>query len=479
MYFASSKSSFISKTRLVAFLIVCLFAFGTLSQTQTTKQILQFNINGAIGPATADYIKRAFESVQLNRVELVIIKIDTPGGLDSSMRSIIKLIVNSPIPVVTYVTPQGARAASAGTYILYASHIAAMSPGTNLGAATPIQIGGVPQPQPGDNKPGSRSPGPKSNDKNETPADNASALRRKIVNDAVAYITSLAQLHDRNEKWAEKAVREGASLPAQLALKQNVINFIATDTADLLRQLNGQTVKVHGRSLTLKTTGLIVTPIEPDWRSRFLSIITDPNVAYILMLFGIYGLIFEFSNPGIIIPGVVGAICLVLALYAFQLLPISYTGMALILLGVALMVAEAFQPSFGALGIGGLVAFVIGSIILMDTKAPGFAIDLSVIIVFAIISGLVFVLLIGMVFKSRRRHAMIGLEQLIGSIATVKNDFNHKGTVTIHGELWSAQTHKPLSKNQQVRVTAADGLTLTVEPLNENSSDTVTTVTGR
>lgn len=419
------------------------------------RDVIQLRIQDAIGPATHDYIQRALESASESNTELVVIMMDTPGGLDTAMRAIIKNITAATVPVATFVAPTGSRAASAGTYILYASHIAAMAPGTNLGAATPVQIGGV-------------SP-PAINDKDKEGEEGAEKLkdasRSKAINDAAAYIRGLAKLRGRNEEWAEKAVLEAASLSASEALEQNVIDIIAKDLDDLIKQVDGRVVQVQGVQRTLQTAGLAVTAVEPDWRSRLLSVITNPNVAYVLLLIGIYGLIFEFSNPGALVPGTVGAICLLLALYSFQLLPINYAGMALLLLGVALMIGEAFQPSFGMLGIGGVIAFVIGSIILIDTEAPGYGIDLSIIITFAATSVLMFIFVVGMAIKSRRRPVVSGAEQMLGAEGSVLHDFEHRGEVFVHSETWTAQSHTPLHKGQQVRVTAMHGLTLEVEPL--------------
>jgi len=437
---------------------------------------IQITIDGAIGPATSDYVERALATAAEQRVELVVIRMDTPGGLDSSMRDIIKAISGSTVPVVSYVSPTGARAASAGTYIMYASHIAAMAPGTNLGAATPVSLGGI---SPGDGedrkkKPVKEEPVKEKDSSQETPKvpDNKQAMRNKVVNDAVAYIRGLAELHGRNQEWAEKAVREGASLQATEALKLNVIDVVATGMVDLLNKIDGREVILQGRKHKIQTSGLTLELREMDWRSRLLSVLTDPNVAYILLLIGIYGLIFEFANPGAIVPGTVGAICLLLALYSLQLLPINYAGMGLILLGVALMVAEAYEPSFGILGIGGIISFAIGSIILMDTDVPGFGINISIIITFTLISALMFIFVVGMAIKARRRPVVSGMEQLIGSEAIALEDFNRKGQVTIHSETWQAKTDTPLQKDQVVDVVGIKGLTLQVKPKGMSESKT-------
>ena len=442
-------------------LIFAVFLLSFATANTAGSHVMLLTIDEAIGPATDDYIERALEAAASQRAELVVIRMDTPGGLDSAMRGIIKNITNSAVPVASFVSPSGARAASAGTYILYASHIAAMAPGTNLGAATPVQIGGF------------KPPEPKGMPKKDEPVDESdkSAMKQKIINDAVAYIRSLAELHGRNQDWAEKAVREAASLPASEALSLKVIDIIAAGLADLLQQVDGREVMVLGHKRTLHVAGLPTRELLPDWRARFLSVITNPNVAYILMMIGIYGLILEFSNPGAIVPGTVGAISLLLALYAFQLLPINYAGMALILLGVALMVGEAFEPSFGILGIGGVVAFVFGSIILIDTKAPGFGIDISVIVTFAATSALIFIFVIGMAIRARRKKVVSGLEELLGGEATVINGFEQQGTVSIHSEHWQAHSKTPLNDGQLVKVIGIKGLTLDVEPIEASSQE--------
>lgn len=464
--------------------------------SSTANKAVFITIKGAISPATGDYFTRSLDKAVKSGATLFIVQMDTPGGLDISMRDIIQGILSSPIPVVTYVAPSGARAASAGTYILYASHIAAMAPATNLGAATPIQIGGgLPGMPGGDNQRSGKEPlanrEPSANKEpsagkelsanrepsaGKEPSANkepskppppelpGDEMTRKMINDAVAYIQGLAELRGRNKKWAEKAVREAASLSAKDALNLHVIDLIADNMSDLLKKLNGRQVNVSGKQHTLNTQGLMPQYLEPDWRNRLLSILSDPNIAYILMLIGIYGLIFEFANPGAIIPGVVGGISLLLALFAFQILPINYAGFALILLGVALMVGEAFVPSFGALGIGGVTAFVIGSIILMDTDVPGFGVSLPLISSLAFISSVLFTIVLIMALKARRRPIVSGQEELIGASAEVIKDFDREGIVHLHGENWSALTQTPLRKGQKVRVTKREGLTLWVEP---------------
>lgn len=458
-------------------------------------RVAVLTVADAIGPATQDYIARSFAQAKASDAQLIIIRMDTPGGLDGAMRDIIQMITGSSIPVATYVSPTGARAASAGTYILYASHVAAMAPGTNLGAATPVQIGGIsfpgtdksPSEQPQSEKKSSKRPdtenktdgsGRSQNGAEDVQADKAAdervgegveqgdAMQHKMINDASAYIRGLAELHGRNVDWAERAVRQAASLPAREALKLNVIDIVASDIEDLLAQIDGRETLVLGVKQTLHTQGLSTFEIMPDWRNRLLGVITNPNVAYILMMLGIYGLILEFYNPGGLVPGTVGAICLVLAMYSFQLLPVNYAGIALILLGVGLMVAEAFQPSFGMLGIGGVTAFVIGSIILMDTDVPDFKIYLSVVASFAAATLLVFFFVIGMAVRARGKPVVSGAEELIGMTATVTEPLDaHRAYVRVHGELWRAQADTPLQKGQLLRVTAIDGLTLAVEPL--------------
>jgi len=427
-------------------LLVFLWGAPTSANTFT---VIELNIEGGIGVATADYVHSGIEHAVEVGADLVIITMDTPGGLMKPMREIVQDVLNSPVPVAAYVTPAGARADSAGTYILLSAHIAAMAPTTHLGAATPVPLIGGDQ------------------DKDADESESAPAMDLKMMNDAVSYIRGLAERHDRNADWAEKAVTEAATLTAAEALENNVIDFVAKDREEFLQLLDGHEIEVAGETRTLSTETAEVVVFEPDWRIRLLAVISNPEIVLVLGLIGLYGLMYEGWNPGAIVPGVVGIICLLLAAYALQVIPVNFAGLALILIGVALIVAEAYAPSFGALGIGGIAAFVFGAIIMFDSDIPGFGISYAFVIGIALVFAVLVVWLVGFLLKLRRRGAVSGTESIIGGIATAVEDFTGDGKVWLEGEAWHAHSALPLTKNQQVVVRTMDGLTLVVEPLTD------------
>lgn len=403
-------------------------------------------IDGAIGPATAEYVTQELADQNSAATRLVILRMNTPGGLDSSMREIIRAILSSPIPVATYVAPAGARAASAGTYIAYASAIVAMAPATNLGAATPVQLGGG------------------LNGKPEGKAESGDAESRKIVNDAAAYIHSLAELNHRNADWAEQAVRGAASLPGSQALKLHVIDVIAADIPDLLRQIDGRIVTVDGKPHRLKTTGLDIVTLAPSWRTDFLGIITDPNFAFMLLMAGVYGLMLEFLSPGHVVPGLVGAVSLIVALFALSLLPVDYAGAALVALGIGLMIAEVHIGSFGVLGVGGIAAFAIGAILMFPAGAPGFRLSLPVVAGTSLATAAFFLLAVSLLLRSQRRQVVTGREALRGVEGETVAWQGGEGRVRVQGEIWRARSTGALAPGSRVRVTGHDGLVLIVEP---------------
>lgn len=425
-----------------------------------TRSIIVAEVKGAIGVGSGYYINDALALARKETAQLLVLKIDTPGGLVSATRDIIQSILASPIPVVVFVAPSGARAASAGTYIAYASHIVAMAPGTHLGAATPVQmqLPGMPQSP----KPDPGSKGPKSNDAPD-------AAKSKMINDAVAYLRTLAQLRNRSEKWADKFVRDAATLTSTEALKERVIDLIATDVPDLLVKLHGRRVSMEAGERSLNVQNADIKLVELNWKARFLTTITDPNVAFILLLIGVYGIIFEFWSPGLTGPGIVGGISLIIALTALSAMPLSAAGLALLALGIALMAAEAFAPGFGILGLGGIAAFIAGAIFLFDPA--GTDIDLSIawplIIAAAVSSALILIGLLGFVLRERGRNVVTGAEEMIGLEGEVVSWEGARGKVHVHGEQWAARSNveavASLTRGARIRVVDRDGLILIVD----------------
>ena len=444
----------ISRTPLALLLVllgITLAMSGPHAEEGAAAEVWMVSFDGALGPATGDLIIRSIADAQAAGARAIIIQMDPPGGLDKAMRDVVKAILSADIVVITYVHPDGARAASAGTYIVYASHIAAMSPATNIGSSTPVSIAPTPS-----------IPSTQDGDQDKPPPQDA--MMKKVVNDAVAYLQGLAELRGRNIEWAEETVREGTNLRASVALEKNIIDLIAKDVPTLLAELDGREVKLPNRTVTLDVASARVVLVETDWRHELLEVITDPSIAYGLLIFGVYGLILEFYNPGMIFPAVVGVICLLLGAYGLQMLPVNYAGLALMAGGIGMMLGEAFTPTMGVLGVAGVIAFVIGSIILMDSQQPGYEVPLSIIAAFTVTSAGLSLFTIGAAVRMRNQEALTGNEAMVGKQAEVLEDFDKQGWVRAFGENWLAESAQPVKKQAIVKIVAVEGLILKVQP---------------
>lgn len=424
------------------------FLITFLPLSANTTAVMKLEIKGAIGPAISFYLKEGMAAAADKNAQIVLIELDTPGGLSASMREMIQEITNSTLPVIVYVSPKGARAASAGTYLLYASHLAAMAPGTNLGAATPVSL----------------MPASKMTDLNST---TPSTLEKKAINDAMAYIKSLAELNERNISWAIEAVEEAKSISAKEALAYGVIEILAEDVNDLLRKVNERSVTVSGKEIKLRTGNAVIETYEADWKIKVLSIITDPNMAYIFLIIAIYGIFFELLNPGAIFPGVTGVLSGVIALYALNMLPFNYAGLLLILLGIGFMVAEVFVAGFGILGIGGVIAFAFGSLLLFDADTLGSGVSIPLVIAFSLVSLGFFIFVLQFLLRTRSLKSVTGIDEMVGAVAEVLEVTDKGYRVRCHSEVWYAESDSELKIGQKVRVEGLTGLVLHVKPIKE------------
>jgi membrane-bound serine protease (ClpP class) len=469
------RPAYLPRLRLVLLVAALLVSWSTPypAAGQTTPgrapAALVVELKGVIGVASADFIVRSIARARADNVAVVVIRMDTPGGLLNATRDIISAILESPVPIVVHVAPGGARAASAGTYIVYASHIAAMAPGTHIGAATPVSLGGTPG-MPGNER---NKPLEKSDEKPDRAPQNAE--ERKALNDAVAYLRTLAQLRGRDPDFAERAVRDAATMTATEARTAGVVEVLAATTEELLAAIDGRTVTIGGSARQLNTKDATYVNVLPDWRTRLIAVVTDPNIAYLLLLLGFYGILFEIWNPGFVFPGVIGGIALLMALAALSVLPVSYAGLALIVLGVALMIAELLTPGFLVLGIGGIVAFAIGSVFLFDPGNVTFTFGVSwplVAAATATTAAFMF-LVLGLALRARRRPVLTGVEEMVGSMAKVIDWSGDAGRVHVRGENWQARLpegREPPAPGASVRIIALDGLTAVVEPVSQPQS---------
>ncbi|RAP31951.1 hypothetical protein DID76_01780 [Candidatus Marinamargulisbacteria bacterium SCGC AG-414-C22] len=437
--------------KLLFILTLCLFSTSLSVAKDSTIYVL--SINGAIGPAYSHYFINGLTKAQHDQADAVLLTLDTPGGLDKSMRDMIQAILSSPIPVITYITPNGARAASAGTYLLYASHIAAMSPGTHLGAATPVSIAPQPQETPLTNEPDNQQ--------------KSSSMENKIINDATAYIEVLADHYGRNKDWAAQAVQDAASLAAKEALTMNVIDYVAEDSQDLLNQCKNHKTIINNASIILNLENPIFISLEPNWKTEFLAIVTSPDIAYLLLICGVYLIIFELSNPGIIIAGTLGTLSLLLSLYGLQMLPVNYVGLLLLFFGIVCVILEVFLTSFGLLAVFGSIVFAMGSFMLIDSPTGLFAINPMLVYIFVGLNALIFIVVLRFIFKIMNKPSSLDQHTLIGKEARCLSSFNKTGQVKIHGEIWNAKTNTPVRKGEYVIIKQINGLTFTVEPKGE------------
>lgn len=429
--------------RLPVFLLFVLAASAAAQGPASSPNVWLTDLDGAVGPASADHIIRTLDRAAEADVALLVLRINTPGGLDNSMRDIVSAILDSPVPVATWVAPSGARAASAGTYIVAASHVAAMSATTNIGSSTPVSMGA---------------------------GNTESASERKAVNDAVAYLEGLQTLRGRNIDWATQTVVDAANLTAPEALTRGIVDLLADDLEELLQAADGREVETASGIRTLALNDADITLIESDWRHDFLNVITNPNIAYILLMIGVYGLILEFYNPGLGLPGVTGIICLLVGAYALQLLPISYAGLALMAVGIGLIVLEILSPSFGVFGLGGLAAFVLGSVMLMDTDSPGWQISLPLIAAVAAATGGLIIFILGAALKARLQPVVTGNEAMLRMTAVAMENFEQTGHVHVGGETWTARARTPVRKGDRLSIDHVEGLILHVSKEKEGEA---------
>jgi len=418
-------------------LFACIVLFSGPGRTAAANQALIIELEGSINPGTALYVTKGLQKAEKMGARVAILRLDTPGGLGSSMRTIIKAILNSSVPVAVWVGPRGAGAASAGVMVTIAANVAAMAPGTNIGAAHPVTAGGK---------------------------DIGKTMNEKVVNDMVSYARGIAKQRGRNEEWVEKAIRESVSITAEEAVKKHVVDFIAKDIDELLKKMDGRTVTVKGKEVVLKTAGLKKVYYHQSFRDRVLETISDPNIAYILMMIGLAGLYFELAHPGAIFPGVVGGISLILAFYSFQTLPVNYAGLLLIVLAIIFFIAEIKVASYGMLSLGGLISLVLGSIMLFDNMRVSLQLMMPTI---ALIGGF-FVVVAGLAFRAYRSKPKSGTDGLIGEVGLVKKKIDPEGLIFVHGEYWRAIADSPIEPDESVEVIGMDGLILKVQEKNDD-----------